>query len=406
MKSLNKHLCLAGLSLCCGCASENLVQTLRHIPDYPDTSIPYRTTATCAVAPMAGLEQHALQIEEELRYFDYEVYTKQHFLKASPTLPDFIIEVLRWNVTQDEYLHGLALYGQLIVRVRRPGVLSEDKTLSSFLEKPRDFQVVGRSIISDRKKITSKDIEALSQVTIRNLMRNPSFREALQAPLPETPSDTYGLPLTSTPRPVEQTPPQSPQPQTQEAQDPQPQKPQPQEAQPSKDASEPSATETTIVAATPVATPHPQAQKLQGKWVAKNVTISKSHVPSMQLTTGVETFENEHVSVFGTDGSLLQNAILNGKESAKALSYTYSDDVLTTISGETKIDYSVIWYGEDKFELRILDIAAHEKSLAVAPVRRATFTYNTEGIATTHLYLDNVEILISEMPLIYTRVKE
>lgn len=191
----------------CGCSSskeKQVVEDLRKIPEYSlPTSVVYDTSAKCYVPSIVGLESESNYLSDELKSCGFHIFSNDDFYKATPIFPNFIIECIYRNTVADNYLDGLAVYGQIIVRVRRPASLTNDKVIASFGEKPRDFQAIGRYIVSDRKQVTSEDYDKAIRIAVKNLMQNPCFREALQEFEVKEPSSEYGMKIhkTSSPSP-------------------------------------------------------------------------------------------------------------------------------------------------------------------------------------------------------------
>lgn len=336
-----------------GCAGEVAVP-LRQLPAYPVAEGVYDTSATCYVAPDARMKNLPDAVRRELQKAGYTVYTDDDFQKTVAVLPDFVIEVQNWRTFFEYHTSEASAYNaQAIVSVRRPGYVNPHTGLLQTPEPPRRFSAVAQKVLENEKKQDVGEMSAILDRVAQNLMRNPTFREALQAPPPsaEALRTTYAPPV----------PP-------------------------------PALTEVEAGDAG-------SADRFRGKWIAHfttSATNSQTGIPT--------TLSQSQLYIFQPNGTVKQ--INTPSQQVFDLTYSAADNVLTFLFNGVPTAYTVHWRDADTFELRIADVAAYTNLLKKGGVRDATYRVDGQGNATSVLTMTNgVTLKLTETPRIYKRIK-
>lgn len=362
MKSSNNLFLLVGLSLgavFCGCSTPEPLP-FRQMPSYVEPETPYDTSATCVVYNGSENMRHIPDVlRSELSALGYTVYTEADFDKHNPTLPDFIIEPINWRTFAEDHLDPVyAYYAQLHVAVRRPGCIDPETDTLLLCEEPRDFIAVAQSTIhTDDLNNVEKLNDILTQAT-KNLMLNPRFREALQAPRPEQ------MIIRSRPKKVLDIP--------------------------------------QATGFTPT-----DEQPLVGTWKSE---YTVSSVVSLTLKESQMDFET--VYTFREDGTSCSTTAQKG-ETATAIEFNYKLDgetlhlIMPNDESQSPI-HRVQWIDNDTFILLIDDIEEYARLLKTPQVQDVTCTIDENNVVTAVMTFSGATTFtftLTTPPQVYKRVK-
>ncbi len=169
--------CLCALLLVTGCRSAYHSDTLISIPDYPELTRTYDTSARIAVYNSIG---GADSLTKNLTEAGYHVLDTSAQYQANFKGADRIVELVSYTTRRLYYHDETYLYARIIVLVRGPFRHVDGQDYPILSKTHHYFQAHARKNFGDNENIMPSHYQSVCAEAYENLMRNGAFREALE----------------------------------------------------------------------------------------------------------------------------------------------------------------------------------------------------------------------------------
>lgn len=156
-------------------------------------------------------------------------------------------------------------------------------------------------------------------------------------------------------------------------------------------------------------------ERLIGRWTSHHVGDSRTALLSQGYDGASMTMTFRDVYTFFDDGLCKIVMKAAGQETSFSCNWEYRDGVLSLAGSAAgkpyAMDYKILWYGEDEFEMRLADVSKYEEMARGEHTKSIKCRYEPNGVFHTEsIYampvrgrVDESALIVVESPKIFER---